>query len=118
MTVPSSDRLTTIQSDRTTMRLVSVPSIPTEAPATLSKPDVQYIRALVRNVGAVPIMLSTDAVALQAASNVTDIYIIPPGQSDAIALAPQQGLYAAGVGGGGQATVARSVAIPFRFLES
>jgi len=87
-------------------------------PATLAKAAKVPLRVALVNVGPVRILLAHDDGTLINAPAFANTYQLPPEKELVIVLIPGQGLYAAGIGEGGELSVAISEAIPTRWMES
>jgi hypothetical protein len=95
------------------MQTLAIPAVGIgEASRLIQAPPDKWMRVLVRNTGGTVLLLATDNAALSSLSSLGATYQLPPGQSDAIVVSPGQSLFAAGNGGGGQASIAISMAIP------
>lgn len=99
---------------------VDVPAAGSQNPAQIYVADKIPMRVVIRNTGGVPIYIAHEPEALTAAgtSGVQATFQLPVDRSEVFVLAPKQGIYAAGFGGGGQASYAVSEAIPTQWMES
>jgi hypothetical protein len=97
------------------LNTVTLPPIGSNNPATLAYATDKPFRVVVRNVGAVPVVLAHDAGTLENAPAVANTFLLPTGASEVFVLAPKQGIFAAGVGGGGMISIAISEAISGSF---
>jgi len=101
----------------TSTKTIDVPNVPAANPAVVAAlSNTGFQRVLVRNVGAVDILLATEIGAVQEQASPTAAFILPPGMSEAIPLNIGQQLYGVGVGPGGRISVVRSAAIPAHFI--
>lgn len=75
------------------------------------------MRVVVNNIGVNSILIAHTSNALQKVGAATDTYLLQAGQNATFVLAPEQGLFAAGIGAVGRACIAASEAIPL-FQES
>lgn len=100
------------------MATLSIPGIGQgEASRLVQATKDQWMRVLVRNTGGTELLLAHDSTSLANVSSLGGVYQLPAGLSDAIILAPGQSLFAAANGGGGQASIAVSIAIPISHFE-
>lgn len=77
------------------------------------------MRCQIRNTGGTTILLSHEPQALTDLNALGGCYQLPAGLADVFVLMPGQSIFAAGVGGGGQASIAISQALPVaNWLES
>jgi hypothetical protein len=99
---------------------VSVPIAGSTNPATLYLAADKPMRMLVRNTGPNLVFLSFESSTLvnNEVAGVAGTYQLPPLMSDTFVLAPKQGMYAVGFGGGSQVSMAVSEAIPMTWAES
>jgi hypothetical protein len=81
-------------------------------PATLTKAADTPLRVVIRNVGPVTVMLAHDVGTLSNGPVFANAYQLLPDRETVIILAPQQGIFAAGLGLGGTLSIAVSDAIP------
>jgi hypothetical protein len=93
---------------------VAVPLAGSQNPATLYIATTQPLRLLVRNTGPNLVFLAHNASDLTANANngIIAAYQLPAGYADVFVLAPKQGMYAVGFGGGSQVSIAVSEALP------
>ena len=96
---------------------LSVPAIGSPNPATLFVAALVPIRIVITNIGTNLVYLAHDPSTLQNFGvGITNTYLLPaapgPGSQVTLVLAPSQGVYAAGVGVGGQVSIAVSEALP------
>jgi hypothetical protein len=93
---------------------VAVPVAGSPNPATLYVATTMPLRLLVRNCGANLVFLAHNASDLTAngGSGIIAAYQLPAGYADVFVLAPKQGMYAVGFGGGSQISIAVSEALP------
>lgn len=97
---------------------VNVPEIG-NTPVRLIQAGPTPMRVVVRNAGGANLLLAHDANSLQNINSISDAFQLPTGLEEVFVLAPRQSLFASGSGGGGQASIAASEAIPVRyFMES
>ena len=94
------------------VQTLTIPVIGNNNPSRLWQAGGIPARVLIRNTGGNPVLLAHDSADLAQLNSTGATYTLPPGQSDVIVLAPRQSLFAAAFGGGGQASVAVSEAIP------
>jgi len=87
-------------------------------PTSVARAANAPLRIALVNVGAITIMLAHDEGTLIAAPAFANTYQLLPGKELVVVLVPRQGLCAAGVGAGGQLSVAISEAIPTKWMES
>lgn len=93
---------------------VAVPVAGSPNPATLYIATTQPLRILIRNVGGNLVFLAHNAsdLSTNANSGIIAAYQLPAGYADVFVLAPKQGMYAVGFGGGSQISIAVSEALP------
>jgi len=100
------------------LNTISVPDIGIKNPATIARAGTHPMRVLIRNVGANLIFLAHSENELGSIGLVSGVYQLPSGQEDVFVLAPKQGIWVVGQGGGGRVCYAASEAIPTNFMES
>jgi hypothetical protein len=95
---------------------LDVPEAGAQNPATLFKAAMTPIRILITNTGPTLILLAHDPTTLTNAPSYANTYRLPPGPGAGsqvvLVLAPQQGVYATGVGASGTVSIAASEALP------
>lgn len=97
---------------------VAVPVAGAPSPATLYVAAQLPLRLLVRNCGANLVFLAHNASDLaDATAGVIAAYQLPAGYADVFVLAPKQGMYAVGFGGGSQLSIAVSEALPIDRIQ-
>jgi hypothetical protein len=87
-------------------------------PATVAKAATVPLRVVVTNVGPVIILLAHEDGTLINAPAFASTYQLLPGKELTVVLVPRQGLFAAGIGAGGQLSAAISEAIPTKWMEA
>lgn len=83
-------------------------------PSTLVKAATIPLRVVVRNFGPSNAILAHEANTLSNVPIFANAWILPVDQEDTFVLAPQQALYAVGVGAGVVVSIAYSEAIPIK----
>lgn len=88
-------------------------------PSRLIQASDVPMRVVVRNTGGTTLLIAHESNQVANTNSLGDVFQIPNGQEDVFVLAPKQSLFAASVGGGGQASIAASEAMPVKyFMES
>ena len=102
------------------VKTISIPEIGNNAPSRLAQAgSVVPMRVLVRNTGAVLMVIAHEVNALNDLNSMASCYQLPAGQAEVFVLAPGQAIFGCSKGSGGQASVAWSEAIPVqKFMES
>lgn len=98
-------------SDQSSMVTITVPSAGDPSPGILATATNVPMRVVVNNVGGTLLILSHDATNLTTQPALAGTFQLLVGQKETFVLAPKQSLFAVGQGTGGQASVAKSVAL-------
>lgn len=93
------------------VQTLSIPQVGGD-PTRLIQAGANPMRVVVRNNGGNVLLIAFETPSLSDVNNMGSIYQLPVGQSETFVLAPQQSIFAAGLGGGGTASIAASEAIP------
>lgn len=98
------------------MNTVTIPAIGTSS-TQLGVPAIYRaatipLRIVVANVGPNLIFLAHSASELQVSPATSGVYRLATGRSETFVLAPRQGLYGVGQGGGGLVSIAVSEGLP------
>ena len=91
-----------------------IPIAGSSNPATLMKAAAIPLRVVVRNTGPGVALLAHDPGTLSNTPVFANAYVLPQDREDTFVLAPQQGIYAVGIGVGVVLSVAISEAIPVK----
>jgi len=89
-----------------------IPSVGVQNPATLWKAAEVPVRVVIGNIGPNLILLAHDSGTLANSPVFANAFRLATTKELTIVLAPQQGLFAVGVGIGGEVSIAVSEALP------
>ena len=102
--------------NNSTLNSLNVPAVGgvtgAQAPATLYKAAAVAVRMVVTNIGGNTIFLAHDPSTLSNSPVFAGTYQLQKAAQLVVVLAPGQGLYAAGLGAGGEVSIACSEALP------
>lgn len=91
---------------------LSVPDIGAKRPALVVRAGAWPMRVAVRNIGANLLFFAYTPNELGGIGLVSGVYQLPAAGAEVFVLAPRQGLYVTGQGGGGRVCYAASEAVP------